>query len=246
MIYLNLSSTMSFINTERDWNFNLIFDQFNLFKKRFLTDVTEVSFQSETQATQAASSTIGLSAKEYVAISICSLLLGLVYVASVFLYLYVKKRKTSATASAPSASRRDGDATLANGQQNINNDQVTFGTGFSRTNSLGAFGDKIRAGSLIGDPRRESLRLHQQVPSVGGGVVGVNGIFVRNAMAASLNGVEELGVVKNNPLLKHFPSFSDGSEFASDVSNSNSECDDEHVVDGKVSWFFFVSDSKAQ
>lgn len=195
-----------------------------------------MSFQSETQATQAASSTIGLSAKEYVAISICSLLLGLVYVASVFLYLYVKKRKTTSTNSATASSRRDGDTTQPNGgPQNGNNDQVTFGTGFSRTNSLGAFGDKIRAGSLIGDPRRESLRLHQQVPSVGGGVVGVNGLYVRNAMAASLNGVEELGVVKNNPLLKHFPSFSDGSEFASDVSNSNSECDDDqHVVDGKV------------
>lgn len=168
------------------------------------------------------------------AISICSLLLGLVYVASVFLYLYVKKRKSSSESSAASSSRRDADAAQANGHPpNSNNDQVTFGTGFSRTNSMGAFGDKIRAGSLIGDPRRESLRLHQQVPSVGGGVGG--GLYVRNAMAASLNGVEEIGVVKNNPLLKHFPSFSDGSEFASDISNSNSECEDEHVVDGKVS-----------
>lgn len=148
-----------------------------------------------------------------------------------FLYLYVKKRKTSSTSS--TSTRREAEAT--NGPPLINNDQVTFGTGFSRTNSLGAFGDKIRAGSLIGDPRRESLRLHQQVPTVGGVVGGVNGMYGRSAMAASLNGVEEIGVVKNNPLLKHFPSFSDGSEFASDISNSNSECEDEHVVDGKVS-----------
>lgn len=191
-----------------------------------------MSFQSETQATQAANSSIGLSAKEYVAISICSLLLGLVYVASVFLYLYVKKKKSSATSSSAttSTSRRDADAAPTSGP--LANDQVTFGNAFSRTNSVGAFGDKIRAGSIIGDPRRESLRMHQhQVPS-GGGLNG--GMYGRNGIAASLGGVEELGVVKNNPLLKHFPNFSDGSEFASDVSNSNSECEDENVVDGKV------------
>lgn len=167
-------------------------------------------------------------------------MLGLVYVASVFLYLYVKKKK----------SRQSGATDAAGGNNNgaagpsINNDQVTFGTGFSRNNSLNAFGDKIRANSLIGDPRRDSGRLQQKVPtsgncSSGGSGVGSGVIYGRHTMAAALNGVEELGVVKNNPLLKHYPNFSDGSEFPSDISNSNSECEDEHVVDGKVIIYSF-------
>lgn len=35
----------------------------------------------------------GLSISEYVAIGVCSILLGLIYVASVFLYLHLRKRK---------------------------------------------------------------------------------------------------------------------------------------------------------
>lgn len=39
----------------------------------------------------------GLSVTEYVAIGISSLLLGLIYVASVFLYLHIRKRKKAAS-----------------------------------------------------------------------------------------------------------------------------------------------------
>lgn len=42
------------------------------------------------------SNTTGLTVSEYVAIGISSLLLGLIYVASVFLYLHLKKRRKAA------------------------------------------------------------------------------------------------------------------------------------------------------
>lgn len=38
-------------------------------------------------------SSSGLSVSEYVAIGICSVLLGLIYVASVFLYLHIRRRR---------------------------------------------------------------------------------------------------------------------------------------------------------
>lgn len=44
---------------------------------------------------------------------------------------------------------------------------------------------------------------------------------------ASLSSMkEEMGIVKNNPLLQHFPQLNDHhSGFTSDISNSNSECE---------------------
>lgn len=44
---------------------------------------------------------------------------------------------------------------------------------------------------------------------------------------ASLSSLkEEMGIVKNNPLLQHFPQLNDHhSGFTSDISNSNSECE---------------------
>ncbi|CAG9795740.1 unnamed protein product [Diatraea saccharalis] len=59
-------------------------------------DVTEVQFASNAQTSEA-SSTSGLSVTEYVAIGLSSLLLGLIYVASVFLYLHIRKRKKAAS-----------------------------------------------------------------------------------------------------------------------------------------------------
>lgn len=166
-----------------------------------IADVTEVSFQSETQTT-ASTVTAGLSTKEYIAIAICSLLLGLIYVASVFLYLHVKKRKSRATAEA---------AALANVAP-VKNDQVTFGAGFSRSGSVSTFGSQIHTGGSLmsGGSRRSSMRLQQ---------------------SAASGSVEEMGIIKNNPLLKHYPNLSDNSGFTSDLSNSNSECDDEIALE---------------
>lgn len=166
----------------------------------------------------------------------CSLLLGLIYVASVLLYLYVKKRKSGRAAndSHSPADPAGGTTTAAL------NEQVTFGTGFSRTSSLqSAFGGKIRDGNaFIGDARRESLRSLQQqaaAAAVAASVTGGNappgygrhgsgmptGVVVVGGM-----GDEMGGVVKNNPLLKHYPNFDGSVEFPSDMSASNSECGD--------------------
>jgi len=44
---------------------------------------------------------------------------------------------------------------------------------------------------------------------------------------------EDMGIVKNNPLLQHFPQLSErehNSGFASDISNSNSECEMEEKI----------------
>lgn len=225
-------------------------------------DVTEVSFQPETQTT-AITTTIGLSTKEYVAITICSLLLGLVYVASVLLYLYVKKRKSNSASTGGggghSAATASGDAA---GQQSSgthaspHNEQVTFGTGFSRSSSLhsgsgvGAFGGKIRDGTggatgfLIGggDARRESLRMQQHAASAvaaaavvaasgGNGAGGASSGLYGGRHLGTAAALEELGVVKSNPLLKHYPNFDGPPDFpGSDLSASNSDAGDEDLL----------------
>lgn len=92
----------------------------------------------------------------------------------------------------------------------MKNDQVTFGPGYKRNDSITGFGTN-RSGL---DSERTSGR-HQ------------NG---HRGMPQSING-EEVGIVKNNPLLRHYPSLSDNSGFTSDLSNSNSECDDDRLID---------------
>ncbi|XP_035435628.2 uncharacterized protein LOC118266327 [Spodoptera frugiperda] len=56
------------------------------------SNITEVQFAPNAQ-TAGASSSNGLTVSEYVAIGISSLLLGLIYVASVFLFLHIRKRR---------------------------------------------------------------------------------------------------------------------------------------------------------
>lgn len=91
------------------------------------------------------------------------------------------------------------------------NDEVTFGNGFNRSSY-------DRSSGSITD-RHNNLN--------------------RNI---SLNGLsnEEQGVIKSNPLLKHYPNLSDNSGFASDMSNSNSDCGEErintHEILKNVSW----------
>lgn len=179
------------------WNFSrkpLIF-----FAHFFNLDVTEVSFQSESTSSTLATMD-GLSAKEYILIAVCSLILGLIYVASVFLYIHVKRYKT----------RNSGNDNDSNGPQRKSdyqpNDEVTFGNGFNRSSYDRSSGHSM-TGAVLPD-RHKNLN--------------------RNM---SLNGLgnEEQGIVKSNPLLKHYPNLSDNSGFVSDMSNSNSECGDEHI-----------------
>ncbi|XP_065168364.1 uncharacterized protein [Atheta coriaria] len=58
---------------------------------KYLNNVSEVVFAPDTTTDNESSS--GLSVSEYVAIGICSVLLGLIYVASVFLYLHIRRRR---------------------------------------------------------------------------------------------------------------------------------------------------------
>ncbi|XP_059060780.1 uncharacterized protein LOC131853764 isoform X2 [Achroia grisella] len=60
------------------------------------SNVTEVQFAPNAHTSEG-SNTSGLSITEYVAIGISSLLLGLIYVASVFLYLHIRKRRRAAS-----------------------------------------------------------------------------------------------------------------------------------------------------
>lgn len=53
--------------------------------------VREVVFSTDVRSTEEPPS--GLSVSEYVAIGVCSVLLGLIYVASIMLYLHIRKRR---------------------------------------------------------------------------------------------------------------------------------------------------------
>lgn len=57
-----------------------------------LIDVSEVLFAPDAHASNSDTSA-GLTVSEYIAIGICSILLGLIYVASVFLYLHIRRRR---------------------------------------------------------------------------------------------------------------------------------------------------------
>lgn len=170
--------------------------------------MTEVSFQSEIQADLSVTSTSdGLTTKEYIVIAVCSLLLGLIYVASVLLYLHVKKRKIRSASSGSAMN------TIKDDINYPPNDQVTFGNGFNRT------------GSTFSNTGH-------------GNMLGARGMSHQNSQRSSRrsNGSineEEMNIVKSNPLLKHYPNLSDNSGFISDMSNSNSECDDDRRLDAE-------------
>ncbi|XP_016947852.1 uncharacterized protein LOC108023099 isoform X2 [Drosophila biarmipes] len=166
---------------------------------KYAHNVPEVFFQPANSTTLASTSD-GMTMREYVVIGICSLLLGLIYVASVFLYLYMKKRK-----------RHNSRHSLDNLANDINypkNDQVTYGAPFSRVGSI------YSSNSMgLGNGNESNTRT-----SIG-----------------SLK--EDMGIVKNNPLLQHFPQLSErehNSGFASDISNSNSECEMEEKIKTSV------------
>ncbi|XP_036332487.1 uncharacterized protein LOC118743831 [Rhagoletis pomonella] len=157
---------------------------------KYTNNVSEVLFQSEATSTLASTSD-GMSTKEYMVIGVCSLLLGLIYVASVFLYLHMKKRKSRDQSPHMRNSLDD----RANEINYPKNDQVTFGAPFNRSGSIYS----VTSMGTSNEPRSRA--------SIG-----------------SLK--EEMGIIKNNPLLQHFPQLGEhNSGFASDISNSNSECE---------------------
>ncbi|XP_029408035.2 uncharacterized protein LOC105230656 [Bactrocera dorsalis] len=166
---------------------------------KYTHNVSEVLFQSETTSTLASTSD-GMSTKEYVVIAVCSLLLGLIYVASVFLYLHMKKRKGRHQSPHTRNSLDD----MNNEINYPKNDQVTFGAPFNRSGS-------IYSATSMGTSNEPRSRT-----SIG-----------------SLK--EEMGIVKSNPLLQHYPQLSEhNSGFASDISNSNSECEMDGTLQEKL------------
>lgn len=83
------------------------------------------------------------------------------------------------------------------------NDQVTFGTPFNRSGS-------VYSVTSIATTTNDGKRSRNSV----GNVLGCGHLK------------EEMGIIKNNPLLQQFPNLSDHhSGFSSDISNSNSECE---------------------
>lgn len=160
-----------------------------------LSDVTEVSFQTEANG-----SSTGITTKEYLIIGASSLVLGLIYVASVFLYLRLKKYKNRRSSDGNTMSH----SVPKNESSNI--DSSGFGNGYHSNynrSSQSASGKDRHSGSGRGLPLN--------------GLVG-----------------EDVGIVKNNPLLKHYPHLNDNGGMSSDMSNSNSECDDECAISNEV------------
>lgn len=68
-----------------------------LFKKILIlshfTDINEVTFVPDANVTTQIVDGNHIGPTEYVAITICSMLIGLIYVASVFFYLHLKKKR---------------------------------------------------------------------------------------------------------------------------------------------------------
>lgn len=139
-----------------------------------------------------------MNAKEYIVIGVCSLILGLIYVATVFLYIHIKKKKSNIKSENPKSRNEETSGELGHSK----NDQVIFGNGFVRNDSAYSLSTLVEQINNAPFNRRNSLSMK-----------------------------EEMGILKDNPLLQHYPSLNDQSGFASDLSNSNSECDVK--VDGK-------------
>lgn len=58
-----------------------------------VTDINEVTFVPDANVTAQAVDGSHIGTAEYIAITICSVLIGLIYVASVFFYLHLKKKR---------------------------------------------------------------------------------------------------------------------------------------------------------
>ncbi|KYB26200.1 uncharacterized protein sha isoform X1 [Tribolium castaneum] len=77
---------------------------------KFLSNVSEVAFSTDAHSSSENSNRLSVS--EYVAIGTCSVLLGLIYVASVFLYVHLKKRNKD-------TSRKSEDKNLTSAEEGV-------------------------------------------------------------------------------------------------------------------------------
>lgn len=174
--------------------------------------MTEVSFQAESSSSSATEGSEGLTTREYIAIGICSLLLGLIYVASVLLYLHMKKRKRNG--SAPGGNSNTLDSAKSGGHENgaYKNDQVAYGQGFMRTGGGSSIYGSKSGSSIAGRSQRN-----------GGG-------SMRSLSAATPR--EEMGIIKSNPLLKHFPNLNEFSDV--EMNGSGNELDEDTAPGGPM------------
>lgn len=137
--------------------------------------------------------------------------------ASVLPYLHMKKRKRSHGPSGRSNTldSAKSDDERGGGGGGYKNDQVAFGQGFVRMASGGG------GGSIYGS---------KSGSSIGGRNNQRNSGSMRSLSASTPR--EEMGIIKSNPLLKHFPNLND----ASDVElHSANELDEESVHGGSGS-----------
>ncbi|GJQ80776.1 hypothetical protein Trydic_g9367 [Trypoxylus dichotomus] len=95
---------------------------------KYPNNVSEVVFSADAQSSDASDGN-GLSVSEIVAIGICSVLLGLIYVASVFLYLHIRRRRKDGEVK---REMRD-NASLSNVEEGVvkNNPLLGLGRHFS-------------------------------------------------------------------------------------------------------------------
>ncbi|XP_068896459.1 uncharacterized protein sha isoform X2 [Tenebrio molitor] len=95
---------------------------------KYLNNVSEVAFSPD--AHSAGTNSNHLSVSEYVAIGTCSVLLGLIYVASVFLYVHLRKRREK--------SRKPEDQNLTSAEEGVvkNNPLLTMAAHFQPADTL--------------------------------------------------------------------------------------------------------------
>lgn len=111
--------------------------------KVFLVDVSEVAFSSDPHSSSGNSNRLSVS--EYVAIGTCSVLLGLIYVASVFLYVHLKKRNKE-------SSRKSEDKNLTSAEEGVvKNNPLLSMTGHFQP-------DAIYSDSTSSDPEADLIQ----------------------------------------------------------------------------------------
>lgn len=129
------------------------------------------------------------------------------------MYLHVKKRKRSG-ASGDRSNTSDKEDVEGIDNNAYKNDQVAFGQGFMRMGGGGG------GSSIYGSKSNSSL--------TGRNSQNRNG-SMRSLSASTPR--EEMGIIKSNPLLKHFPNLND-SDVEMANNSSNNELDEESVRGG--------------
>ncbi|XP_026763005.2 uncharacterized protein LOC113521619 [Galleria mellonella] len=117
------------------------------------SNVTEVQFAPNAHTSET-TNTSGLTITEYVAIGISSLLLGLIYVASVFLYLHIRKRRRAASNEGTinrlkGIKKKDGSIITERDIVRVKNESIQ-----SLPNSLGQDNGIVKNNPLLNIPRQ--------------------------------------------------------------------------------------------